>query len=290
MGKPRFARHLSDREFEEKPERERRSEVEQSDDRDKVATSDDRDAEIGALLAEEVMEVSGSQGERLIEQTVLADGSIVTEIVPKESDEVDDHGDPEAIASKRRAVAWPRPTPLKFKPADLEIPACLDDEIDDIDDDDVVGVPMVLASPAVHAARLNHLIDVATGQYGGGLDDVFREIVHLVESNEAPLDWRQVVEGRLPERAIKRLDHVFEFDFYDHKRHAETPGHNSMPTADIGKLAVDHLPAIRRLAGTLAGGNEIWFDQLVNAGLRATENAALTFDRTLGSFWTHANP
>jgi hypothetical protein len=295
----RIARPLSDREFEDKPARSSgqrttdwRSEVEQTDDREKIQTSDDRNAEFGAAIVEAVIEVAVIQSERglQIEQTIRDDGSIATDISVRWSEEdTVEKSEPEEV---RTVVNFPRFEPLAtYQPPppsiweddeDLECDEDLDEGIED-------GAPtrLMLASPAEREESFNRLIDWALGQRpGDGIDPMLRVIVECVERSEAPLDWRRIAGRRLPPHVVKRLDHVFEFDYYGHKRHAPPHGHNSKPT---GKLAADHLRVIKKTAGKLVGGNEIWFDQIVNVGLEAAEKAELTFDPTLGfTFWTHA--
>jgi hypothetical protein len=296
--KPRFARPLSDREFDEKPERVRRGEVEPergevelSDDREKIQISDDRDAEIVVALAEQVIDVAGD-GWQSVEQTIREDGTVATEVSNRWSEDTAEEDESEGV---RTLAVYPRPTPL-VPYQEPQQPLWDDDDLDDPDIEDfvagrfnvdLVGIPIgiVQASPADQRAYLNRMIDRATGQHGDGLDDTLREIVRLVENNAAPLDWWQIVEQGLSDRAIKRLDYVFKFDFYGHKRHAEKPGRNSNP---IGQLTIDYRPAIWRAAEKIVPTSNAWFDTAFNAGLDASEKAERTFDPTRGSFWTHA--
>jgi hypothetical protein len=192
------------------------------------------------------------------------------------------------IGKVRTIANYPRPTPLvSYQPPPQ--PLWDDEDLDDPDIDDIeTGVPTVLmlASPAEREEYFNRLIDWALGQRGDGIEPMLREIVDHVEGNEAPLDWRRIVERRLPRHVVKRLDHVFEFDFHGHKRHAPPHGHNSKPT---GQLTIQYRPAIWRLAEKKVPKHNAWFDTVFNAGLDASEKAELTFDPTLGfTFWTHA--
>jgi hypothetical protein len=287
--KPLFARRMSDREFEEKPNLdEERSEVEQSDDRDKIQISDDRDAEIVVALAEQVIEVAESHGEHVwqsIEQTVRDDGSIATVVGNRWSEDTAEEDEPEGI---RTLAVYPRPTPLvPYQPP--QQPLWDDDDLDDPDIEDIEdGAPthLMLASPAEREESFNPLIDWALGQRGDGIDQMLRVIVERVEGNEAPLNWRQIVERRLPPHVVRRLDHAFKLDFHGQERSAKAPGHNSKP---IGQLTIDYRGAIWRAAEKIVSTSNAWFDTAFNAGLDASEKAERTFDPTLGwTFWTHA--